>query len=81
MIRLWRNAWEQFTPFLAFPPEIRNIVEGQVLTARACVPELQAGAAAFRAVSASEPTPASHSGHGLSRARPGASLTCVQSSG
>lgn len=26
IIRLWQNAWEQFTPFLAFPPEIREIV-------------------------------------------------------
>ena len=26
VIRLWRNAWETFTPFLAFPPEIRRIV-------------------------------------------------------
>jgi putative transposase len=26
IIRLWRSAWEQFTPFLAFPPEIRKIV-------------------------------------------------------
>jgi mutator family transposase len=26
IIRLWRNAWEQFTPFLAFPPAIRKIV-------------------------------------------------------
>ena len=26
VIRLWRSAWEQFTPFLAFPPEIRKIV-------------------------------------------------------
>jgi transposase-like protein len=26
IIRLWRNAWEQFTPFLAFPPQIRKIV-------------------------------------------------------
>ena len=26
IIRLWRNAWEQFTPFLVFPPEIRKIV-------------------------------------------------------
>jgi putative transposase len=25
-IRLWRSAWEQFTPFLAFPPEVRRIV-------------------------------------------------------
>ena len=26
IIRLWRNSWEQFTPYLAFPPEIRKIV-------------------------------------------------------
>jgi putative transposase len=26
MIRSWENAWEQFTPFLAFPPELRRIV-------------------------------------------------------
>jgi transposase-like protein len=26
IIRVWRNAWEQFIPFLAFPPEIRKIV-------------------------------------------------------
>jgi putative transposase len=26
IIRLWRAAWEQFTPFLAFPPEIRKLV-------------------------------------------------------
>lgn len=26
MIRLWRDAWPTFTPFLAFPPEIRKIV-------------------------------------------------------
>jgi putative transposase len=26
IIRLWTDAWEQFTPFLAFPPEIRKIV-------------------------------------------------------
>ncbi len=26
IIRLWRSSWEQFTPFLAFPPEIRRIV-------------------------------------------------------
>ena len=26
VIRLWRSAWEQFTPFLAFPPQIRKIV-------------------------------------------------------
>jgi putative transposase len=26
IIRLWRSAWEQFTPFLAFPPEIRRVV-------------------------------------------------------
>jgi transposase-like protein len=26
IIRLWRNAWETFTPFLGFPPEIRRVV-------------------------------------------------------
>ncbi|MEV0409200.1 IS256 family transposase [Actinoallomurus sp. NPDC050550] len=26
IIRLWRSAWEQFTPFLAFPPEIRKVI-------------------------------------------------------
>jgi len=26
IIRLPKNSWEQFTPFLAFPPEIRKIV-------------------------------------------------------
>jgi transposase-like protein len=26
IIRLWRSAWEQFIPFLAFPPEIRKII-------------------------------------------------------
>ena len=26
MIRLWRNNWEQFTPFLAFPPDLRKLV-------------------------------------------------------
>jgi putative transposase len=26
IIRLWRTSWEQFTPFLAFPPEIRKII-------------------------------------------------------
>jgi putative transposase len=26
IVRLWRNAREQFTPFLAFPPQIRKIV-------------------------------------------------------
>jgi putative transposase len=26
IIRLWRNAWETFIPFLAFPPEIRRVV-------------------------------------------------------
>ncbi|GAA4590151.1 hypothetical protein GCM10023194_46300 [Planotetraspora phitsanulokensis] len=23
---LWRTCWEQFTPFLAFPPEIRKVI-------------------------------------------------------
>ncbi len=26
IVRTWRAAWEQFTPFLRFPPEIRKIV-------------------------------------------------------
>src|SRR6266508_264857 len=26
IIKLWRTSWEQFTPFLAFPPEIRRVV-------------------------------------------------------
>ena len=26
MIKSWENAWEEFTPFLAFPPELRKIV-------------------------------------------------------
>lgn len=26
VVRLWRDAWERFTPFLRFPPEIRKIV-------------------------------------------------------
>jgi putative transposase len=26
IIRLWRSSWEQFTPFLAFPPEIRKVI-------------------------------------------------------
>ncbi|RSM56892.1 IS256 family transposase [Kibdelosporangium aridum] len=26
MIRLWRNSWDQFTPFLEFPPELRKLV-------------------------------------------------------
>ncbi|MEA3502009.1 MAG: IS256 family transposase [Actinomycetota bacterium] len=26
MIRAWENAWDEFTPFLAFPPELRKIV-------------------------------------------------------
>jgi transposase-like protein len=24
IIGLWRSAWEQFTPFLVFPPEVRR---------------------------------------------------------
>ncbi len=24
--RLWRSHWEQFTPFLAFPPEVRRVI-------------------------------------------------------
>ena len=26
MIRIWRQAWEEFTPFLRFPPELRKVV-------------------------------------------------------
>jgi putative transposase len=26
IIKQWRSAWEQFTPFLSFPPEIRRVV-------------------------------------------------------
>ena len=26
MIRMWRSSWEQFTPFLAYPPELRKVV-------------------------------------------------------
>lgn len=26
IVKVWRNSWEQFTPFLRFPPEIRKIV-------------------------------------------------------
>lgn len=26
ILRVWRNAWSEFVPFLAFPPEIRRIV-------------------------------------------------------
>jgi putative transposase len=26
IVRLWRDAWERFVPFLAYPPEIRKVV-------------------------------------------------------
>ena len=26
IVKVWRSAWEQFTPFLRFPPEIRKVV-------------------------------------------------------
>jgi transposase-like protein len=26
MIQLWRNAWEEFTPFLSYDPEIRKVI-------------------------------------------------------
>jgi len=26
IVKVWRGAWEQFTPFLRFPPEIRKVV-------------------------------------------------------
>lgn len=25
-VRTWRNGWEKFTPFLAFPPPVRRII-------------------------------------------------------
>ena len=25
-MKLWRAHWEQFTPFLAFPPEVRRVI-------------------------------------------------------
>ena len=25
-VMTWQNAWEQFTPFLAFPPEVRKVI-------------------------------------------------------
>jgi putative transposase len=26
VLATWQNAWERFTPFLAFPPEVRKII-------------------------------------------------------
>lgn len=26
IVALWRNSWEQFIPFLAFPPDIRRVI-------------------------------------------------------
>ena len=26
IIKLWRAHWEEFTPFLAFPPEVRRVI-------------------------------------------------------
>ena len=26
MIRTWENSWDEFTPFLEFPPELRRVV-------------------------------------------------------
>lgn len=26
IVRLWRNAWAEFVPFLAFSPEIRRVI-------------------------------------------------------
>lgn len=26
IVKLWRDAWEEFTPFLDYPPEIRKVV-------------------------------------------------------
>jgi len=30
IVKVWRNSWEQFTPFLRFPPDIRKIELPQV---------------------------------------------------
>jgi transposase-like protein len=27
IIRLWNNAWEEFIPFLAFPPDVRRVID------------------------------------------------------
>jgi putative transposase len=26
IIKLWRSHWAEFTPFLAFPPEVRRVI-------------------------------------------------------
>jgi transposase-like protein len=26
IVKLWRAHWEEFTPFLAFPPEVRRVI-------------------------------------------------------
>jgi len=26
VVKLWRSAWQEFTPFLGFPPEIRHLI-------------------------------------------------------
>ena len=26
IIKLWRAHWAEFTPFLAFPPEVRKVI-------------------------------------------------------
>jgi transposase-like protein len=26
IVRLWRAHWDEFTPFLAFPPEVRRVI-------------------------------------------------------
>ena len=26
IVRLWRAHWAEFTPFLAFPPEVRKVI-------------------------------------------------------
>jgi putative transposase len=37
IVRLWRAHWAEFTPFLAFPPEVRRVIDDRTLT-----PELTA---------------------------------------
>ncbi|MFG3618564.1 transposase [Nocardia sp. NPDC047654] len=42
MIAVWRNSWEQFTPFLKFPAPIRKLVFRQATRRRGHFPNEQA---------------------------------------
>lgn len=37
-IAVWQRAWERFTPFLAFPPEVRKVISPPSTTCRAGPP-------------------------------------------